>query len=119
MATGKYLSAEILSEYIDERYFLVAEENNEVIGAMFGEPLKSEGLMFWEFAVKESDRGRGIGSALLDMFEKNMISEGRTWMILYAPEKSPKTIQFYEKRGYSKGKVHIEFQKFFDKTTTR
>ncbi|MFC1720942.1 GNAT family N-acetyltransferase [Patescibacteria group bacterium] len=114
-ATGEYLSAETLSKYMDEKYFLVAEDEGNIIGAMFGERLKNDGAMLWEFAVEESARGKGIGSALLDVFEKNMISESRRWVILYAPVKNPKTINFYEKHKYSKGKLHVEFLKYLNK----
>ena len=113
-ATGEFLSVETLANYIDDKFFLAAEEAGEIIGAMFGERLKNAGLILWEFAVKESARGRGVGSALLDAFESNMAFENRTWVILYAPARSPKTINFYKKRGFNKGKLHVEFLKFFD-----
>lgn len=113
-ATGEYLSADILSGYVDDLYFLIAEKNSEIVGAIFGERLKNNGFMLWEFAVKKEFRGQGIGSALLKKFETNLASENRKWMILYAPAKSPQTINFYQKHGYNKGKSHIEFIKFFD-----
>lgn len=112
-ATGQYLSAKVISGYIDKMYFLVAEENKEVIGTIIGERLKNNGIMIWMFVVKKEIREKGVGSALLKKFENNMSTEKRDWAILYAPAKSIKSINFYKKRGYNKGKLHVEFLKFF------
>lgn len=115
MATGENISAKILSGYIDKKYFLVAEENKEIIGTVMGEKLRNGGLSLWYLAVKKDAREKGVGSALIDKIEKNMISEKRDWIILYAPIKNQKTIKFYKNRGYSKGIIHVEFLKYLDK----
>lgn len=114
MPNGGCFSAEMLRDRLDERYFLVAEENDGIIGAIFGEPLKSNGMLIWEFAVKENSRGKGVGSELLAALEKNMGSGGITWAVLYAPKKSLKVMDFYDKRGYKKGNTYVEFLKFLD-----
>lgn len=114
-ATGDNISAEILSNYIDKKYFLLAEENKKIIGTIMGERLRNGGLSLWFFVVKKNAREKGVGSALIDKLEKNMISEKRDWIILYAPAKSLKTIKFYKKRGYNKGITCVEFLKYLDK----
>ncbi|MFH0779804.1 MAG: GNAT family N-acetyltransferase [Parcubacteria group bacterium] len=113
-ANGEYCSAEILADYIDEKFFLVAEDAGGIIGALFGERLKGAGMLLWVFAIEEGMRGKGVGTALLTNFENNMALENRTWIMLYAPAQSPKTIRFYENRGYQKGKPQIEFLKCFN-----
>lgn len=109
--SGEYLSAEILLTYLDDKFFLVAEENNDVVGALFGERLKNEGVMLWDFAVRDSLRGKGIGDLLLKAFENNIKLENRTWIIGYVPQGNPASIQFYKNRGYDLGERYIEFLK--------
>ncbi len=110
--TGDYLSAELLSDYLDEKFFLVAEDSDKVIGALFGERLKNKGIMLWLFAVDSNLQGKGIGNSLLNEFENNMRSEDIEWIMGYAPDKNVQTLKFYKDRGFNIGKTYVEFLKF-------
>ncbi len=115
LPNGKFMSAELLSHYLDDDFFLVIENEDEILGAIFGEQIKYEGMMLWDFAVKKSYQGKGVGKMLLEEFEKNTRSRGLTWIIGYVPERNPSSVQFYKKRGYAmEGETYIEFLKELD-----
>lgn len=109
---GDYLSAELLFDYLDEKFFLVAEDSDKIVGALFGERLKNKGIMLWLFAVDSNLQGKGIGNSLLNEFENNMRSEDIEWIMGYAPDKNVQTLKFYKDRGFNMGKTYIEFLKF-------
>jgi ribosomal protein S18 acetylase RimI-like enzyme len=109
--TGDNLSAKYLENFLDEKYFLVAEEENKVLGAIYGEPLKTDGVMLWSIAVLSSCRGKGTGHSLLEAFEKNAIADKKKWIILHAPAEKEATIDFYKKHNYTMGNNFTEFAK--------
>ena len=109
---GDYLSAELLFDYLDEKFFLVAEDSDKIVGALFGERLRNKGIMLWLFAVDSKLQGKGIGNSLLNEFENNMRSEDIEWIMGYAPDKNVQTLQFYKNRGFNIGKTYVEFLKF-------
>ena len=108
---GEYLSVDELSNYLDEKYFLVAEDKGKIIGAIFGESLRGDGVILWMFAVSKLERGQGTGKNMMKQFEKNAMKDKKSWIILYAPADKDKTLNFYEARSFSKGKPHFEFLK--------
>lgn len=89
----------------------MAEENDKIIGAIYGELLKAGGAIVWAFAVLPDWRGQGIGSALLKAFEDNARSDGKKWTVLYAAAKSDSTVKFYKKHGYYIGQGYHECAK--------
>ena len=62
--------AKFMENYLDENFFLVAEDDDEIIGYIIGEELKGKGVMIWYVTVKEKMRGKGVGKKLLLEFEK-------------------------------------------------
>jgi N-acetylglutamate synthase-like GNAT family acetyltransferase len=110
-ASGDYISVHSLKYYLDKIYFLVAEENGEIAGALFGEALKGKGAILWDFAIKKNLRGKGIGSILLKSFEKNAKIDGKKWIFITAPHKSKFTHKFYNKHRYKKGTLNYEYLK--------
>ena len=108
--TGDKLSAKYLENFLDEKYFLVAEEG-QILGAIYGEPIKTEGIILWSVAVLDSYRGKGIGHGLLEAFEKNAVADNKKWIILHAPAEKEVTINFYKKHNYVMGKNFTEFAK--------
>ncbi|MFA6304922.1 MAG: GNAT family N-acetyltransferase [Patescibacteria group bacterium] len=110
-ASGHNLTAEFVVNYLNEKYFLVAEDEGQIVGAIYGEPLKAGGVVIWVLAVLSDKRGQGIGSALLMALEENTRSDGRKWLYLNAPAQKPATINFYKKHGYDIGQTYIECAK--------
>ena len=116
-SNGEYLNAKFFSYYLDKKYFLVAEKNKTIIGAIFGEPLKGNGVILWSFAVKEKYRGKGIGKALLAKFEHNAKQDGRRWISIYSAN-NEKTLKFYTNSHYYKGNVNVQLLKILDGSNT-
>lgn len=110
-ASGKNLSAEFIVNYLNDKYFLVAQEAGKIVGAIYGEPLKAGGAVVWAFGVLSNWRGQGIGSALLKAFEDNARADDRHWTVLYAPAKSDKTVKFYKQHSYYIGQGYLECAK--------
>lgn len=110
LAYGEYLDNKIYSKYLDSKYFLLAQKENKIIGAIMGERLRADGAVIWYIAVKKEYRKLGIGSKLLDKFEKNHFNSKGKWIMLYAVPKT-RLSKFYKKHSYSKGQDYIEFAK--------
>lgn len=109
--TGGYPDANYLKEYISEHFFLVAEQDEKIVGWILGEPLKSLGAALWFFIVDEQNRKRGIGSKLYDEFENHMRQAGREWIFLTSHVENPIAMDFYIKKGFVKGEPHFEMAK--------
>lgn len=114
-ATGEYYTKSFLKDYLDENFFLVAENNGEITGCIFGEAVKDKGAIIWVIAISKKHRGASIGSKLLQAFEKNCKNIGIQWMILYAPQKKKKTCKFYQKHTFNKGIICVEYVKVIPK----
>lgn len=107
-ANGHYLSVEEMEDYIDDDFFLVAEDNGQIIGSIFGEKIKAGGAMLWMFAVDKNYRNAGIGTKLFSAFEKNCHRYNVTWIILYAPVENEDTKRFYKNKGFDLGRTYVE-----------
>ncbi len=110
-ADGGYPSKEFYSAYLDATYFLVAEENNEVIGFVVGEGLKHNLVMLWFLTVEESKRSQGIGKKLYEAFKENVEKLGSKHILLYSPTSNKRSHNFYRKLGFFEGATAIEFLK--------
>jgi ribosomal protein S18 acetylase RimI-like enzyme len=111
LATGGFFDRFFLEKYLDENYFLVAEDEGSVVGLIFGEPVKANGAIIWMIAVDEKIRGKGIGSRLLKAFEKKVKKIGIQWIVLYGYQKNPKVLKFYRKHKFCEGVKNVEFVK--------
>ena len=109
--SGKAPHLKYVKAYVDSGLFFVAEENSEVIGCIFGETLKDHGSMLWYFVVDIKFRSKGIGQKMLSYYEAECKKQNISWVVLYAPTISKKSLEFYEKMGYDKGKSFTEFSK--------
>ena len=67
--------------------------------------------MIWYFVVDKNFRGKGIGQKMISHFERECKKQNIEWIILYSPRESTKSLNFYEKTGYNKGKSFFEFNK--------
>lgn len=80
-------------------YSFVYEIEGEVVGYIIGSLLFDEAEVF-NVATKPSLRGKGIGKALMDAFEKEMVAlEGKKCFLEVRVSNMPAR-SLYEKRGY-------------------
>lgn len=75
--------------------FLVAEENKKLMGYILGfiVPTKRTEALIHETRVSKKERGKGVGTKLVDSFCKNIFRKGVK--IVYA-EIKPEHIKFYK-----------------------
>ncbi|MBI4059326.1 GNAT family N-acetyltransferase [Candidatus Microgenomates bacterium] len=111
LPSGGHLGADFLENYLDRDFFLVAEENNEVIGYLIAEPLKGKVAILWFITMKDAARNKGFGTKLLAEFEERAKIRGIEWIVLYAPNFNQQTLKFYQKHGYNLGKSFTECNK--------
>ena len=110
-AAGGFSKKDFLKGYIEDNYFLVLEDNNKIVGLAIGEQLKNKVAILWFLAIDKNQRGFGHGTALLKEFENKMKNKRNKWILLYGLEENPKTLNFYIKNKYNKGKSQTEFTK--------
>jgi len=88
--------------YIKKNYskkhelFVGVYDNKRLIGIIFGY-IKRNNVLLGEMAIDEKYRGLGLGSKLLNFFEKQIIKIDKNKIILGARKNVEK---FYMKRGY-------------------
>src|SRR3989338_5856600 len=111
LPSGGYMKAQWLESYLDPDFFMIAEEKDRVIGYFLGEKLIGGVGLLWYIMVHKDFRGKGFGTKLLNEFERRVKKRGIDWIVLYGPALNKKTIRFYEKHGYNKGKTFYEFNK--------
>ncbi len=108
---GGHFTVGHLKHLLSDNYFLVAEEDDKILGLIFGEKLKAGGSIVWVIVVSKELRGTKIGSKLLKQFEKNAKSDGCHWSVLYAGTNSKKVVEFYKQNKYDIGQKYIECAK--------
>lgn len=110
---------EIFENYFDESlkngyFFLVACEDDKVIGYIFAEikdiasphayEIKKVGFIDSVF-IKEEFRGRGVGKELINKASEWMKSEGISICTLNVRDKNMKATELYEKIGFKKDDI--------------
>lgn len=113
LSTGDFLKSDYLEKYLDEKLFLVGEISSGIVGFIYGEMIKDSGCIVWAIAVRNDLRGSGIGSSLLSQLERNLISIGGEWVIVYGARDNENTLKFYQSHGFRKGISCVEFVKEF------
>jgi len=111
LASGGYVDASLLEHFLDENYFLVAEEHGKVIACIVADPTNAGILMIWFLVVEPNMRGKGIGRKLLVELESRCKKSVNDWIVLYAPFSNKDTLEFYKKQSYNQGKLFVEFTK--------
>jgi len=112
LANGEFISINYFKNFLDkDNMFLVAEENNNIIGYALGEPMKGKVAHLGLLTVDNKFRNHGIGNQLVNKFEDQCKKKGIKNILLYAPKFNKKTLNFYKKLGFQKGKEHIQFLK--------
>lgn len=94
--------------------FLVAENNNKVVGFVLGKVSKQ---VWWnrrpvgfidDVVVDSNYRGQGIGQMLLLEFEKIAKSQGAFYIRLLAFPNNLPAVNFYKKDGFSEYSVYYQ-----------
>jgi len=88
--------------YIDrekEKYDLLigAFENGEIIGCCVLSPKSDETIQLRQMAVKDSSRGKGIGTGIIEFAEQ--VAKENNYTVLMMHARNP-VIGFYKKNGY-------------------
>lgn len=114
-ALGDYPDEELLASFLHNKLFIVAVENERVIGFILGEITgKSNGAILWYLTVNKNFRGQRIGRMLIDEFERRCKTMKREWIILYASLLNRGALRFYKKANYVVGSKVIECLKLLD-----
>jgi len=103
-----------IKDFVKEKQiFFVAEENKEIIGFVLGERITGNCAIAHMSAVKKQYQGQGIGTELINLFEKECKKRKLKAILTYAYSKS-KSVKILEKRGYEKGFLTYEMLKFLE-----
>lgn len=83
----------------DPDLFLVAEQDNRIVGSVIGGFDGRRGLIY-HLAVARDFRQLGVGSRLLDELEARLREKGCLKCYLMVTPDNPEAERFYEKRGW-------------------
>ena len=83
----------------DPDLFLVAENDNGIIGSIIGGFDGRRGFVY-HLAVQKEFRGLGVGALLLDEVEKRLQSKGCLKCILHVLEDNIGAMDFYKRQGW-------------------
>lgn len=67
--------------YFDADFFLVAKEQDTLLGYVFGRPTGADHIFLWQIAVSEAARGKHVGKQLVQQFIKQAQTKGFTQLI--------------------------------------
>lgn len=96
----------------DPDLFLVAEDQNQIVGAVIGSWDGRRGYIY-HLAVDPSHQRQGLGLQLMQQVEKRLARRGATKVNLMVEPHNLQVTEFYERLGYQKDKV-IMMAKFLD-----
>lgn len=102
-----------VAEWIRESRVYVAEIDDEVVGGVRLEATDSERVKLSRFGVRESRKGEGVGSRLLDYAEREVRDWGYSTVWLTTPGEHPFLPELYRRRGYEKTGPHpLDFREY-------
>jgi N-acetylglutamate synthase-like GNAT family acetyltransferase len=107
-AAENFFNTHIISEYLEDGYFFVAEKEGIIVGTILGEAIKGNGLLLKVFSVKERYREQGIGTQLFKTLEKKCKETNIKWMVSYISVKNMKTTSFFRDASFQKGQLFRE-----------
>ena len=96
----------------DPDLFLIAEENNVIVGTIIGGFDGRRGMIY-HLAVQSNFREQGIGSLLLAEVEKRLKAKGCRKCYLLVTADNTDAAQFYEQRDWNEMKNDRIFAKEF------
>ena len=91
--------------------FLVAEDNGEVVGFIFGEKLAAAWVIASYFAVRQNYKGGDAWRLLGNAFLARAKELGGKHVFLYAEPENKKLIKFYERFGFENTGTFVEMIK--------
>lgn len=101
---------------VNPQYIQVAEIDNQLVGIIIIDSHGDKINFFYRLAVKEDQRGRGIGSALLSKAEAIAQEIGAQEVAVFVDSENTIVQRFYTMKGYqTTGKKYICMYKAVDK----
>ncbi|MBD0403926.1 GNAT family N-acetyltransferase [Flammeovirga sp. EKP202] len=94
---GLQFSEEELSEEFDSYHLAAMNDNDEVVACLVLKPISPEEIKMRQVAVREDQRGKGLGSLMIQFSEFFSMDHGFETMSLHARAVSK---EFYEKMDY-------------------
>ena len=104
-------SKRYLQDFLKKGIFLVAEENNKIIGFLIAEFMLGNFVWIDGIVVSTTYRGRGIGTKLFHKLVDIVKQKNIKHIYLMAPKFNIRTKRFYKSMGMKEGKEFIEFSK--------
>jgi len=96
----------------DSNLIQIAIEDEKIVGFIILTPHGVNQYFFYRFIIKNSLRGKGVGSKLLLASENVVRKLGGNKIALYVEEGDKKVKGFYEKRGYiDDGNIYKSYYK--------
>ncbi|OHX65814.1 GNAT family N-acetyltransferase [Flammeovirga pacifica] len=95
---GLEFSKEELSEEFDSHHFVAMNDEDEVVACLVLKPISPQEVKMRQVAVKENQRGKNLGSLMVQFSEVFALDNGYDEIVVHAREVA-KT--FYEKLEYS------------------
>jgi ribosomal protein S18 acetylase RimI-like enzyme len=90
----------------DPELFILAENGDEIVGAVLGGYDGRRGLMY-HLAVKQAYRRMGVGEQLQSELEKRLRDKGCTRYYLLVTPDNDVAIRFYENRGWEQLNLRV------------
>jgi ribosomal protein S18 acetylase RimI-like enzyme len=90
----------------DPELFILAENGDEIVGAVLGGYDGRRGLMY-HLAVKQAYRRMGVGELLQSELEKRLRDKGCTRYYLLVTPDNDVAIRFYENRGWEQLNLRV------------
>jgi GNAT superfamily N-acetyltransferase len=100
MAMKRYGEPETIRKHIAEYdYYFVAEREGKVIGTICGQDLNETDSEIWWIHVPMSERGTGVGRALVEYF-RTQLPPNILWLYVTTFDGYTPTVTFYEQVGF-------------------
>jgi ribosomal protein S18 acetylase RimI-like enzyme len=90
----------------DPDLFLVAENNQQIIGTVLGGFDGRRGMVY-HLAVRGENRNSGVGEALMEALEERLRLKGCLRYYLLVTEDNNEAMKFYEKRGWKQLELFV------------
>lgn len=90
----------------DPDLFLVAEQDNQIIGTVLGGFDGRRGMMY-HLAVSEPERRKGLASALVAELERRLREKGCIRYYLLVTPENLDAMRFYEATGWKHMDIHV------------
>jgi len=98
--SGDFISAKLAEKLYTERCIWVAKDENDQFAGALHQTIERNVAWISHVAVQEKNRGRGIGSALIDTFvEQNRIDDKSRYM-LWVQAHNNAAVNMYQEKGF-------------------